>query len=54
MGVSGNRGSQLAFRSVLDDFTGEALIILASSLFQNGTARMLKAYWRRRVQRLCW
>ncbi len=39
-----------ASRSVLKDFTEGALIISASSLFQNWTARMVKAYWRRRVQ----
>ncbi len=48
-GASGNRDTQLASRSVLNDFTGEALTISASSLFQNGTARILKAYWRWRV-----
>ncbi len=42
-----------AEESVLKDFTDDALIISAGSFFQNGTARMPKAYWRRRVQHLC-
>ncbi len=40
--------------SVLNDFTDDALTISAGSLFQNGTVRVLKAYWRRRVKHLCW
>ncbi len=36
------------------DLTDDALTISAVSLLQNGTARMLKACWRRRVQHLCW
>ncbi len=47
MGVSGNRDSQLASRNVLNDFTDDALTASAGSIFQNGTARMLAAYWRR-------
>ncbi len=35
---SGNRDSQLASRSVLKDFTDDAVTIPAGSLFQNGTA----------------
>ncbi len=54
MGTLGNRDCQLASRSVLKDFTDEALTISACSLFQNGAARMLKAYWRRQVQHLWW
>ncbi len=49
MGTSGNRDSQRASRSALKDFTDDALTISAGSLFQNGTARMVKANWRRRV-----
>ncbi len=45
MGTSGNRGCQLAARSVLENFTDDVLVISADSLFQNGAARMLKAYW---------
>ncbi len=53
MGTSGNRDCQWASRSVMKDFTEEALIISASSLFQNGTARIAKANWRRRVGGTC-
>ncbi len=35
MGTSGNRDCQWASRSVLKDFTGNALTTLAGSLFQN-------------------
>ncbi len=38
----------------LKDFTDDALTVSVGSLFQKGTARMLKAYWRRRVQQLYW
>ncbi len=48
MGTSGNRDCQLASRSVLNDFTDEALTISAGSSFQNWTARMVKAFSRRR------
>ncbi len=34
--------------------TEDALTISACSLFQNGTAWMVEAYWRRRVQHSCW
>ncbi len=34
-----------ASRGVLKDFTEDALTILAGSLFQNGTARIVKANW---------
>ncbi len=47
MGASGNRDSQLASRNALNDLTGDALIISTGSIFQNGSARMLAAYWRR-------
>ncbi len=50
MGTSGNRDRQWASRSVLKDFTEEALTISAGSLFQNGAARIGKANWRRCVQ----
>ncbi len=53
MGTSGNRDCQWASRNVLKDFTEDALAISAGSLFQNGTARMVKKNWRRRVQHLC-
>ncbi len=54
MCTSGNRGCQWASRCVLKDITEDALTISAGGLFQNGTARMVKAYWRLRVQHLCW
>ncbi len=41
MGTSGNRDSQLASRSVLKDFTDDALTISAGSLIQDGTARTM-------------
>ncbi len=44
MDTLGNRDCQLASRSVMQDFTEDALTTLAGSLVQNGTARMLKAY----------
>ncbi len=37
------RDSQLASRSVLNDFTDDALAISTGSLFQNEIARLLKA-----------
>ncbi len=43
MGTSGNRDCQRASRSALKDFTDDVLIISAGSLFQDGTARMVKA-----------
>ncbi len=43
--TSGNRDCQRASRSALKDFTDDALTISAGSLFQNGTARMVKANW---------
>ncbi len=49
MGTSGNRDCQWASRSVLKDFTEDALTILADSLFQNGATRFVKANLRRRV-----
>ncbi len=54
MGTSGNRDCQRASRSALKDFTDDALTISAGSLFQNGTARKVKANWRKDVQRLGW
>ncbi len=54
MGTSGNRDCQWASRSVLKDFTEDALTISAGSLLQNETVRMVKANWPRRVQHLCW
>ncbi len=54
MGTSGNRDCQRASRSALKDFTEDALTILAGNLFRNGTARIVKANWRRRVQHCCW
>ncbi len=50
MGTSGNSDCQWASRSALKDFTEDVLTISAGNLFQNGTARMVKANWRRRVQ----
>ncbi len=49
MGTSGKRDGQFVFRILLNDFNDDALTISADSSFQNGTARMLKAYWRRWV-----
>ncbi len=49
MGSSENRDCLWASRSVLKDFIEEALTISDSSLFQNGTARIVKANWRRRA-----
>ncbi len=48
--TSVNRDSHLASRSVLNDFTDDALTISAGSLFQNVAARTLKAHWRLREQ----
>ncbi len=42
-----------ASKSVLKDFTEDALTISAGSLFQNWTARIVKANWRRRVKHCC-
>ncbi len=50
MGTSGDRDCQWAPRSALEDLTEDALTMSAGNLFQNGTARMVKANWRRRVQ----
>ncbi len=47
MGTLGNSDCQRASRSALNDFTEDALTISAGNLFQNGTARMVKANWRR-------
>ncbi len=49
-----NRDCQWASRIVLTDFTEDALIISAGSLFQNGAALVVKANRRRRVQHRCW
>ncbi len=54
MGTSGDRDGQRASKSALKDFTDDALTFPAGSLFQNGTARKVKANWRRRVQHRCW
>ncbi len=42
MGTSGNRDCQWASRRVLKYFIEEALTISAGSLFQNGTARIVR------------
>ncbi len=47
MGTSVNRDCQLESRSVLNDFTDEALTTSAGSSFPNGTAGMVNAFWRR-------
>ncbi len=52
MGTSGNKDCQWTSRAVLKDFTEDTLTISAGILYQNGTARMVKAYLR--VQNLCW
>ncbi len=44
MATSRNMDSQLASRSALNDFTDDGLTSPVGSLFQNGTARMLKAF----------
>ncbi len=49
VGTSGNKDCQFASRSVLKDFTVDALTISAGSLFQNGIARTMNTRWRRRV-----
>ncbi len=54
MGNSGNRNCQWSSRIAVKDFTEDALTISVGSLFQNGTARTVKADWRRRVQHRCW
>ncbi len=54
MGSSLNRDSQLATRSVLKDFTDDALINSAHSPFRNEAALTLKARWRRYVNNVCW
>ncbi len=53
-GYFGEQACQWASRSALKDFTEDAFTISAGSLVQNGTARMVIANWRRRVQHLCW
>ncbi len=45
----GNRDCQWASRCILKDFKEDALTISGGSLFQIGTARMVKAYWLWRV-----
>ncbi len=52
MGTSGNRDCHWAFRSVLKDFTEDALTISAGSFFQNGTIRMVGAHWGRLLVKL--
>ncbi len=47
MGSSRNRDCQWASRSVLKDFTENALNISVGSLFQNEAARMVEVNWRR-------
>ncbi len=54
MGSSGSRDCQLASISVLKEFIEGASTISFDSLFQKGTAQMVKANWRRRVKHLCW
>ncbi len=49
MSTLGNRDCQWASMSVLKNFAEDALTISAGSLYQNETARMVKANWRRRV-----
>ncbi len=54
MDTLGNRDCQWASRSVLKDFIEGAVTISVGSLSQNGTARIVKANWRRRVRLRCW
>ncbi len=44
-GYLGEQDCRRASRSALKDFTDDALTISAGSLFQNRTARMVKANW---------
>ncbi len=50
LGTLGNKDWQLVPRSVLKDFSDDAFPTSVSNLFLNGTTRMLKPYWRWRVQ----
>ncbi len=54
MGTSGNSDCQWASGGAVKDFTEDALAISAGNLFQNGTARTVKAKCRRCVQHRCW
>ncbi len=45
MDVSRNMDCQLASRSVLKDFTGDALLFSSGNLFQKGTAGMVFSCW---------
>ncbi len=53
MSTSGNRDHQLNPKNVLKNLTNDALIILADSLFQKGTAQTLNKFWRWRVLNFC-
>ncbi len=44
----------LVSRTVVNEFTEDALTIAADILFQNATALMVKAYWRRWAKHVCW
>ncbi len=48
------QGLPVGIQECLERFPEEALTISAGSLFQNETARIVKANWRRRVQHRCW
>ncbi len=47
-GYFGEQGLPAGIQECLERFQDDALTISAGSLFQNGTARMVKANWRRR------
>ncbi len=49
MADSGNK-KYIVSKSILNDFTDDALTASASSLFQNGIARTLNTCWWRRMQ----
>ncbi len=48
-GYFGEQGLPAGIQECLERFHDDALTISAGSLFQNGTALMVKANWRRRV-----
>ncbi len=54
MGTSGNSDCQRPSMCALKDFTEDALTTSAGNLIQSGTAGMVKANWRRRVQHRYW
>ncbi len=53
-GYFGEQGLPAGIQECLENFANDALTIVAGKLLRNGTARMVKANWRRRVQHRCW